>query len=466
MSLLPQKDFDAIDHVDRSYISYLQKHAPASKKALPPYAAFVENRIMEDRKPLNGRLVAAGIKPRFITPTQERHIKQRTEAFFTVLPRLEAFLRSSKKAQQYFHLRKDEIKILQTDHGYPMPVPFARFDGGLTPDGFRIYEVNMNCAATPGWVEMIYDVLQGLPFWDEFQKKYEIRYHTPWIKRVYAGVMENYRAWGGKQSHPHILLLRWPGQYNQDTDRLALAFQQYGHHATVGDATQVAYKNGKVLYQGTQFELVVRWFDLDHLLYDVTEMYRDILHAYYDNVACIVNPFSSSILAHKSLLAFFSDEQFADHFSDQERQILQDMCAWTRIVEKRQTTLPDGSSGSLLGHIAEHKNFFVIKQSIGTYGKNICIGRQMNDRDWKKAIATAVKEGGWIAQEYMKLPRGQEPFVNLRGHVSARPINQDIGPYMINGTYGGCMARASYNLVTNLMQNGCFEVVGTVRKIT
>ena len=464
MNILPQKDFDHVDHIDRAFIQRLQTQIRASKQALPPYAAFFENRIMEDRRAFNGRLVAAGIKPRFITPVQEQHIKKRTEAFFQVLPRLEAFLRSSKKAQSYFHLRKDEIKILQADHGYPTPVPFARFDGGLTPNGFRIYEVNMNCAATPGWVEMIYDVLRQLPFWSEFQKAYNIRYHTPWIKRVYAGIMENYRAWGGRQSHPHILLLRWPAQYNQDSDRLSFGFQEYGHHAIVGDATQVEYKNGKVWYQGTQFELVVRWFDLDHLLYDVTDMYRDILRAYYDNAACIINPFSSSILAHKSLLAFFNDEQFADHFTEQERQTLNGMCAWTRIVEKRETTLLDGTYGSLLSHIVEMKDRFVIKQSIGTYGRNIHIGRQMNPKDWKKVIATAVKEGGWIAQEYMTLPRGQEPFVSARGSVSSRPINQDIGPYMINGTYGGCMARASYNLVTNLMQNGCFEIVGTVRK--
>src|SRR3989338_9424882 len=124
------------------------------------------------------------------------------------------------------------------------------------------------------------------------------------------------------------------------------------------------------------------------------------------------------------------------------------MCAWTRIVEKRETTLLDGTYGSLLSHIVEMKNRFVIKQSIGTYGRNIYIGRQMNPKDWKKVIATAEKEGGWIAQEYMTLPRGQEPFVSARGSVSSRPANQDIRPYMIHGTYGGSNTRAPNKIVT------------------
>ncbi len=395
----------------------------------------------------------------------ETHVKKRTETYFKILCRLRDLFQESKNLQKYFNLTKTEIKLLKTDHGFYDPVVFGRFDSVLTPeDGLRVYELNTNCAATPGWVEMLGNVIEEFPFWNTFQKKHNITYYNHWYKKLRAGLMKQYQAWGGKDTHPPILMLRWGGQYNQDSDMICQALQRMGHHVVVGDPVQVHYRDGKLDYHGTQYDLVLRWFDMDHLLNEVGPLYQDLLRASYDNAVCILNPLSSAALAHKAFFAFFTDEQFDEYITPKEREILGNMCPWTRIIEKRKTTGMTGYSVDLLEYIRDNRKKLIIKPSIGTYGANVFIGIEQSDQSWRKIIKKGLKHGGWIAQEYIKIPKSYEPYITKKGLITKKLTNHDFGPYMINGKYAGGMARTSHNLITNLMQDGCFQMLGVIKK--
>ena len=439
--IIPKEEFAFLDKVDQDYIAEFKKHVAATKKTLPHYLAFHGYKMLEDGKFFNGRLIAGGIKPRFVTPRIERHVRERTETFFDVLPTLQKVLSSSKAVQTYFHLTTTEVQLLRAPTPFPHPVIFARFDSVITPEhGLRVYELNTNCAATPGWVEDLTDVLERFPFWASFQKKYHIRYYSTWAKKMYRALLDSYKQWGGTASHPNILILRWSGQYNQDSDFLCQEFQKFGSHAFVGDVQQVHYRDKKVWYHGTAYDLVLRWFDLSHLLEDTTPLYQDILRAFYDGAVCIVNPLSSSVFAHKALFAFFTDERFSSYLTEKQKQILGNMCPWTRIIEKRKTTNVMGDTVELVDYLIKEQKHLLIKPSIGTYGANICIGKKMTKPQWKKVIARGVKDGGWIVQEYITIPQHAEPFVE-DNKVSLKYINHDFGPYMIQGRYVGAMAR-------------------------
>ena len=314
--VIDPKEFKKAERVDAAYIAEFKKQFKKTKATLPQHLDFYGYKIMEEGKYFNGRFIAGGIKPRFITPVMEAHAKKRTETYFKVLKRLRDLLRDSKELQQYFNLTDVEIKLLSSETGFDDPVVFGRFDSVLTPeDGLRVYELNTNCAATPGWVEMLGNTIEDFPFWDSFQKKHNISYYNHWYRKLRAGIMKQYKAWGGKDTHPPILMLRWPGQYNQDSDMICQALQRLGHHCVVGDVTQVQYRNGKLTYHGTQYDFVLRWFDMDHLIHEVGPLYQDLMQASYDNAVCIVNPLSASVLAHKALFAFFTDEQFDQYIT-------------------------------------------------------------------------------------------------------------------------------------------------------
>lgn len=461
--LISQKNFNLVEKIDKEYILLVEENLKSCKKSLPDFAKFEDHRIMEDKIPFNGRLAAGSIKPRFLTRGQLRHIRIRSEMAIKSFYRLGHALRDSVRLQNYFHLTMPEKEILKADFGFSQMIPFGRFDGTLTPEnGLQVYELNTNCPAGGGWAEDIQSVISNFPFWKNFNDKHEIEYLLDWPKKMLRGLMQNYREWGGTDSHPDILILRWRNQYNQDSDFFTQEFQKLGHRTMIGDASQVHYDGKKLFYHGTSYKLIMRWFDLDHI-FEEKEVYRDILRAYLDNAACIVNPFISSVLANKSLFAFFNDEQFASYFTKEEREILGDMCVWTRIVEKRKTMLPDGSRSDLLDYIREHKNKFLIKQSISTYGKNIFIGKEMKQTAWNKLIGKSSCKGGWIVQALLPIPTGYEPYVHGNS-VQTRVFHKDVGPYLINGKFVGGLGRFSPGLVTNAMQGGGFQFLGVIKK--
>ena len=82
---------------------------------------------------------------------------------------------------------------------------------------------------------------------------------------------------------------------------------------------------------------------------------------------------------------------------------------------------------------------------------------------WRARIARAVREGGWIVQERIALERAREPIIQ-NGKTGAELMNRDIDPYVFNGKYVQCMARFSPSLVTNGIQGGAVQIVGTVGK--
>jgi len=462
-TVIPKEEFEKVTRWDKEYCETFAKTFSKAQATIPHYGHVDGYKVAEGKKGewAARLLVASALKPRFITPAMEAHMKMRVNVFLRVLPRLHELLRTSRDAQKYFHLSKAEAELVRHGPVYDHVVPVGRFDGVVDPqNGLRVYELNLNCPAGGGWGDFVYDIIRRFPAFKEFKKKYTLRLHLNWQKPMLETLLKNYRAWGGKETHPKILILRWKGQYNQDSDFFAQEFQKLGYHAASGDATQVHYDGKSLRYHGTAYDLVLRWFDLDHV-YEVKEKYRDIMRAYFDNAVCIVNPFVSSVMAHKAFFAFFTDERFSDHITKEEREALGNMCPWTRILEDRRTIGMDGKEYDLLKYAAEQKNRLVIKRSISTYGKDIFIGTEMTGAAWGRHIKKTVREGGWIAQERVTLERGYEPMVK-NGRVGKELMYRDMDPYVFDGMYNKSIGRFSPNLVTNGIQGGAVQIVGTV----
>lgn len=460
--IIPQADFYFLEKCDQEYVTLLQKSFRQAKEALPHYMKFDGYKIHEEED--GGRLmIASCMKPHFITPAIEAHIKERAELFMNILPRLYELFKTSKQAREYFHLTRDEVALIQRGPTYNHLLPIGRFDGIVSPrDGLRVYELNLNCPAAGGWTNTIYDMLKEFSAFQQFHKRRPMRVHVNWHKELLHLLLSDYQAWGGKNPHPRILVLRWKGQYNQDSDFFSQEFQKLGYHAVAGDATQVHYDGKKLWYHGTSYDLVLRWFDLDHV-FEVSEAFQDILRAYYDNAVCMVNPLVSSVFAHKAFFAFFTDERFADHITNKERDVLGAMCPWTRIVEDRKTVGMDKETHVLGSYIVEQQKKLVLKRSISTYGKDIFIGKTLTPAVWKRVVRNAMKEGGWVAQELVTLEHAPEPYVT-NGKVTTKKMYRDIDPYVLNGNYMQAIARFSPKLVTNSIQGGAAQIVATVKK--
>ncbi|MFH2104892.1 MAG: hypothetical protein ABII72_01510 [Parcubacteria group bacterium] len=445
--------------IDREYQQLLKNSAEETKKSLPHYAKIQNYRLVENNNSFNGRMIPTSLKPRFITRAQENHIKTRTQLYLKLLGRLGEILSSSPAAQRYFSITEAEIKYLKnqtTTHH----LPTVRCDGCLDKEkGFRIFEANTNAPAVVGFIQQAWQVTNQLPAWQKIKKKYKIAPNTLNPQQILKVLLENYQAWGGNKPHPPILILRWPDQYNQDSDFLAQEFQKLGYRTTIAYPTQLHYDGHGLYYLGTKYELILRWFDLN-LITETAPMYQDLLRAYFDNKICLMSSPASAIYGHKSLPAFFTDKQFSQYLTDHERKILGEMCPWTRPLRSMKTEFQPGKKENLYDITIKYKNKLLLKKSISTYGKDIVFGQKTSLPEWKKTL-NKVKKDKWIVQEVIDLPRDYEPCLTKKG-LTRKLFYHDINPYLVNGKYLGCFARFSPNLVTNVIKKGTLQVVGRV----
>ncbi|NQV13729.1 MAG: hypothetical protein HQ530_05520 [Parcubacteria group bacterium] len=454
------KELSIAKKIDGEYRQLLKKSINKTKKSLPHYAKIHNYRIMEDNDIFNGRMISTGLKPRFITRAQENHLKTRSQLYIKLLGRLGEILNSSPAAQNYFGITKAEKEYLKnqtTTHH----LPTVRCDGCLDKEkGFRIFEANTNAPAVAGFTQHAWQLLDEFPAWQAIKQKYRVTPNSLHPQKILNVLLENYQAWGGKKSRPSILILRWEGQYNQDSDFLAQEFQKLGYQTTVGYPTQLFYNGRDLYYQGTKYELVLRWFDLN-LITETAPIYQDLLRAYFDNKICLVSPPASAAYAHKSFFAFFTDKQFSQYLTDHERKTLGQMCPWTRPLRPMKTEFQPGKKEDLYDIAVKYKNKLLLKKSISTHGKDIIFGQKTSLPEWKK-ILNKVKKDRWLVQEMIDLPRDYEPYLTKKGLVQ-KEFYHDINPYLINGKYLGCVARFSPNLITNAIKGGTLQVVGRVK---
>lgn len=461
--IILENDFEKIRKIDQEFVLKMKAGLKEIRKNLPHYVDFFDYRMTEDGANFfNGRLLGAGMKPRFITKQQEKHVKYRTEIFMKALHEVRDALTKNKKLQKHVLLTKKESKLLEIDHGYSSVVPLARFDGILTKEaGYQVYEMNANCPALSGWYDMAERIISQFKCMKELQKKHKITFYDDLPKKILATVIKNYKEFG-KSGKPKILIPRLDGMYNQDSDFLAQEFQKAGFMAIVGNAKQIVYEKGEIFYHGTKYDFVLRWFDFPDYIKEKS-IYMDLLKAYEEESVPVMNPFISSVMANKALFSFFNDEELTPYISKKYLDVLKKMCPWTRVVRKRKTTFIDGTSGDLLEMIEKNKNKLLIKPSRGTHGKKIYLGYELSQKEWKEIINIAAKEKCWIVQEKFDIPQIKEPQYNKRKNtISEEIFTGDINAYLVDEKYAAFMGRFSKSGVTNAIRGGAFQIGAVV----
>ncbi len=152
----------------------------------------------------------------------------------------------------------------------------------------------------------------------------------------------------------------------------------------------------------------------------------------------IANPLESGILGEKKLLSRMFSGEFNNILNDDEKEFIEESLPWTKKV-----------NGDLKEKILSEKDKLVLKPDEGYGGEGVSIGKNMSEEEWKKATDEAVREEGWIVQEYIEVPTIE---VFDKGEIRKKIMN--ISSFVFGGKYGGCMTRVSDDPVVNTSKGG------------
>ncbi len=394
------------------------------------------------------------LRPRFLT-TEQYHFLQ--SAIRAVMPAFDKAYRAAladEKIRAQFYLNAWEERTVREPFGYQEPSPSARMDSFYLPDEgiVQLTEYNAEIPAGQGYTDVLSELFFGLRVMGEFQKQYEVR-PLPTRNQMLHALLDSYRQWGGT-TRPNIAILDWR---EVPTYSEFVLFKEYfasqGYNAEIVDPRACEYKNGKLVADGFEINLVYKRVLISELVErGDLGLNHPVIRAVRDNAVCMVNPFACKILHKKASLAVLTDERNQHLFTTEEWHALQRFVPWTRVLQERKT-IYNGETIDLLPFLAQNKDEFVVKPNDEYGGKGVVLGWTVSQSEWETILRERLQEPT-IAQKRVVLP--EEPYPSfVDGDVKIYDRMLDTDPYLWYGNYmSGSLCRLSTAALLNVTAGG------------
>ncbi len=230
-------------------------------------------------------------------------------------------------------------------------------------------------------------------------------------------------------------------------------YRERGEEIYHADPEELYLRGGEVYYENHAIDVAYRDYEVRELAEMETQglNVRPMKHLFRNNqmVSSMAGDFD-----HKSCFEVFSDPQFSQYFTMDERNVFRRHVLWTRMLREERTSDPAGELVDLLEFVRANREILVIKPNRSYGGESVLIGPSVTDGEWERAIQHGVAEPGeWVAQRLARIAVYEFPVVSESGEVTFSPFYVVIG--LAPTKYGlAVLGRASQKQVVNVAQRG------------
>jgi len=399
------------------------------------------------------RPLCSVLRPRFLSPQQYRFLQQRAGVVLRAFRKAHRAALADDSILDQFGLLAWERELARLDPGFRDASPVSRLDAFFVAEqgGLRFTEYNAETPAGGAYNDVLTEVFFGLPIMREFMRRWDLR-PLPARHNVLHALLDAYAQFSGTRTKPNIAIVDWSNVPTRSEFVLFEAyFQRQGLNCSIVDPSDVAYDGNVLTGAMGRIDLIYKRVLLTELV-DRGEINHPILRAVRDRKVCMVNPPACKLLHKKASLAVLSDEQNAHLFDVEELDAITASIPWTRTVADRSTTV-GGNNVDLLPYIADNRERLVLKPNDEYGGKGIVLGWEVDDVEWKRAIATALAEP-YIVQQRITLPTEAYPSL-VDGKVAVIDRMVDTAPYVAYGDHvDGCLTRLGTAALLNVTAGG------------
>jgi carboxypeptidase Taq len=239
---------------------------------------------------------------------------------------------------------------------------------------------------------------------------------------------------------------------------------RHGLTITHADPGELEARNGEVYHDGIAIDIVYRDYEMRDLIAlerKVGSRLEGMRQLFRENrvISSLVGDFD-----HKSGFEILTDQNLAEQFfSPEDCRLFRRHVLWTRLLSDRRTSLPDGSSGDLLGYVRHHREQLVLKPNRGCGGTGVTIGALTETRQWEELIDRALTslpnaDERWVVQAATTLPVVEFPVVGQAERIHYEPFYAVMG-FAPTDNGVGAMCRVSQKQVVNVAQHGGLAAV-------
>jgi hypothetical protein len=425
----------------------------------PSFSSEFLARLRDSKLTFGDRVHCPFLRPFFLSPKDEQRVRVVAETIADLGERVVTAALDDATLFAQLHLRPEEERLARLPVGYGPASTSSRLDAFLLPDSLKCAEYNGESPAGAGYSETLAEVFRELPMMAGFQKQYEVHSY-PLSAKLLDALVASYLDWGGTSKRPQMAIVDWREVPTwTEFEILQARFENMGVPVLLADPRELVF-NGKTLSaHGKTIDLLYRRVLINDIVARPQEC-AALVKAYEANALCVANTFRCKIPHVKAFFAVLTNEQNANLFSTDERELIRQHIPWTRVVAD-VSTVHHGEPIELLPFIRKERENLVLKPSDEYGGTGVTLGWESNEQSWDATIEkalTAANAGGeagcWIVQERIPIRREVFPYITLQGTVEFKDMLVDFAPYLYRGKLSGFLTRLSATGLANVTSGG------------
>ena len=395
------------------------------------------------------RPIGIALRPHLLHEKQFRALIHAAECLASALEKVATALVQSPSLMRQLGLTDAERNLALVDPGFSMAAITTRLDAFVHEDEIKFVEYNAENPSSILDQEELNRVLFELPAMATFAQRYRLRQFSP-VERLLETLLSTYREWGGT-AVPNIAILDWA---NLPTASEFVLLQNYftarGAPTIICSPDDLEYQSGELRCGAFRIDLVYKRVLIHEFLarYDET---HPLIRAYVNHDVCLVNPFRCKIIHKKAVFEMLTDDEHQNWFTRSEKAVFRRSLPWTRRVADRKTTR-NGRRIDLLEFMRRNRSLFVLKPNDDYGGHGVYFGSLLNEREWERAIATALSRD-YVVQEALDLHTEMFPIFSDNEWM-LQPMFVDTNPFLFQGKVCGAMVRLSSSPIVNVTSGG------------
>ncbi|NUV66541.1 hypothetical protein G6W57_05365 [Streptomyces sp. CAI-121] len=353
----------------------------------------------------------------------------------------------------------EQIAAALRADGGPRELPrSARADLYREADGFRLLELNGG-SPLGGWdIALLNRTLLQEPYVASFVTEHGLGF-TDGIEVLLDLWRQSFPGFD-PAANPVVALLEWPGSYpamERHLSRTAALLAEHGVDAVPCHLGQVEYRPDGVHVAGRRVDLVHRWFVInDVVTAEDAALLAPLSRAADRGLVHLFTPLENEVYGSKAALALLSDTRDRSLFDRAEREVIDALLPWTRLVRDERTEVA-GERVELLRYATAHRDELVLKASSSHSGLDVLAGWETPADTWADAVRAAV-DGPYILQRRVRPVPEEFP---VPGGGATEPVVLTWGVFLAGRGYGGAYLRGTADLDSGVISSGKGGRLGT-----
>lgn len=391
------------------------------------------------------------LEPLFIPKQQVNKVARKIELADELLIEILELIKSNEDIRTLLAVSDVELQLLRARSSHEAPLPFWRADMNLAEKQSLSIEFNTDAARGRGVYDDLLNNFSRTKLMQGFFQHHpeaEPKQRLDLLSDIYSNAAEQFEKYTGIPAQQmRVAALIWKDhEFVEEIEYYRDHWRRRGVHAEIVDPRDIEFDGQCVIAKGEEYNFAARWVDLDKI---IERKCTGLLTASQQGVLTVYPTLTSGIAGKKAIFEILSDPQYQKYFDADKWQEVQSIIAWTRRLIDREVELPDGSRGNVISFAKANKDYLVIKASVGTEGKEVMIGQDVEQEEWEAQIER-VKEESWIVQEHVTW--SQQDFLQYQDRqLSTVTKNYDFLPTVTNGKYSTSFSRAADGNVLNFI---------------